>query len=107
MKNDINYLKLFISELLLARHITLRYDSLLHRCHHCDSCIDNLLAHYSLVFVQDMIGDHLIDIAGIRSLSINNTAYDLSIFYNVNINYGISKIVFQAHLILLSHLHYN
>jgi len=34
----------FISELLLARHIILHYDSLLHRYWQYDSCIDNLLA---------------------------------------------------------------
>jgi hypothetical protein len=43
-----------------------------------------------------MIGDHLIGIAGIRSLSINNTAYDISIFYNVNINYGDIKNSFSG-----------
>jgi hypothetical protein len=74
-------LELVTSELLLAHHITLHYHSLLRSCCHYDSCIGNLLADYSPVFVYDTIDDHLIGIAGIHSLTLNNADYGVSVFY--------------------------
>jgi hypothetical protein len=57
-------------EFLLARQITLRSDSLLHRYHY-DNHIGNPFARYSPVSVWDMIGDHLIDIVVIYPLTYN------------------------------------